>query len=59
MVGITNNENVSDLTIVTFTLCHDLRSETLASTIFEDRFPPYVLTVVNQFNVILMENVVG
>ena len=28
-------------------------SETLSSTIFEDRFPPYVLTVVSYFIVIL------
>ena len=27
-------------------------SETLSSTIFENRFPPFVLTVVDQFNVI-------
>ena len=28
-------------------------SETLSSTIFEDRFSPYVLTIVSQFIVIL------
>ena len=28
-------------------------SETLSSTIFEECFPPYVLTMLNQFNVIL------
>ena len=41
------------LTIVNFTLCRNLRLTHLSSTIFEDRLPPYVLTVVNQFHVIL------
>ena len=31
-------------------------SETLSSTIFDNRFPPFILTVVSQFNVILTIN---
>ena len=54
-----NWDSSKRLTIVNFTLSRSA-SETLSSTTFEGRLPPYVLTVVSQFNVILTkQNVVG